>query len=278
MPLPPSIQATDGTKLRLVDWATEGPRGTVLIVHGLGEHIDRYGHVAEWLASRGFRVVGYDQRGHGQSEGMRGLIPTRDALFDDLALVIDAVRPAHGPLILFAHSMGGAIAALFVARARRPVDALILSSPALEADLSLLQRIQLAVGGWLAPELAQSNGLDPQMISHAGAVVREYIEDPLVHNRISARLAQCIIDAGEDVRAAAQRWTAPTLLLYAGDDKLVSPRGSDAFAANAPREVVEATRFDGLYHEIFNESAALAAPVFTRLEQWLDARFPRKMA
>jgi alpha-beta hydrolase superfamily lysophospholipase len=63
------------------------------------------------------------------------------------------------------------------------------------------------------------------------------------------------------------------LLLYAGADRLVAPRGSDAFAASAPAEVVESERFDALYHEILNEGA-LAAPVFARLEQWLDARFP----
>jgi alpha-beta hydrolase superfamily lysophospholipase len=60
----------------------------------------------------------------------------------------------------------------------------------------------------------------------------------------------------------------PTLLLYAGDDHLVAPRGSDAFAAAAPRDVVEVERFDTLYHEIFNEGEA-AAPVFARLDRWM---------
>jgi len=274
VPLPPTLSAADGTSLHLIEWSAEGPRGTVLIVHGLGEHIDRYGHVAQWLSSRGFRVIGYDQRGHGQSQGPRGVIPTRDALAEDLAEMIDLVRSADGPFVLLGHSMGGAIAARFVADARRPVDGLILSSPALETDLSVLQHLQLFVGEHLLPGVAQNNGLDPKMISHDQAVVRAYIEDPMVHDRISARLARCIIEAGIIARMRARDWSVPTLVVYAGDDALVSPRGSEGFAASAPREVVEATRFDGLYHEILNETPTLAAPVFARIEQWLDTRFP----
>lgn len=274
LPVPTSINTPDGTALHLVEWSTEGPRGTVLIVHGLGEHGDRYAHVAQWLSTRGFRVVSYDQRGHGQSQGPRGICPTPDALYDDLALVIDAVRPAAGKLILLGHSMGGAIAARFVADKRRTIDGLILSSPALDANLSTMQRIQLYVGERILPSLAQGNGVNPRMISHNQTVVRAYMEDPLVHDRISARLARVILDAGEVARAKAAQWQVPTLLVYAGADALVAPGGSDAFAASAPRGIVESTRFDGLYHEILNETEALAAPVFTRIEQWLDARFP----
>ncbi len=246
----------------------------MLIVHGLGEHGDRYGHVAQWLSTRGFRMVSYDHRGHGKSEGPRGIVPTPDALYEDLAQVIDTVRPAKGPLIVLGHSMGGAIAARFVADRRREIDGLILSSPALAADLSLFQKLQLAIGERLMPMIAQGNGLDPKMISHNQTVVRAYMEDPLVHDRISARLARVLIDAGNVARGNAVRWKVPTLLVYAGADALVAPRGSDAFAASAPREIVESTRFDGLYHEILNETEALAAPVFARIEQWLDARFP----
>lgn len=274
LPLPHSINAADGTALHLVEWSAAGARGTVLIVHGLGDHGDRYAHVAQWLSTCGFRVISYDQRGHGRSQGARGVSPSPDTLYEDLALVIDSTRDPHRKLILLGHSMGGVIAGRFVAEQRRPVDGLMLSSPALAANLSVMQRIQLYIGERMLPSLAQGNGVNPRMISHDQTVVRAYMEDPLVHNRISARLARVILDAGDAVRAHAVHWTVPTLLVYAGADALVAPRGSDAFAATAPRGIVESTRFDGLYHEILNETEALAAPVFARIAQWLDARFP----
>jgi alpha-beta hydrolase superfamily lysophospholipase len=270
-----SLLARDGTRLALHRWPGSGDRGTVLIVHGLGEHGGRYAHVAAWLAERGFRCLGYDHRGHGRSAGARGVLPDGAALRDDLGTVVDALRPRDEPFLLLGHSMGGAVVADFVARRVRAADLVILSSPALRARLSAFQRLQLALGLRLMPDLALGNGLDPQAIAHDPATVRAYMEDPLVHDRVSARLAKAILDAGESAIAAAPKWDTATLLLYGGADRIVDPSGSATFAASAPREVVEAQRFDALYHEILNEGT-LAAPVFARLEQWLDARLPRR--
>jgi alpha-beta hydrolase superfamily lysophospholipase len=102
-------------------------------------------------------------------------------------------------------------------------------------------------------------------------VVAAYRADKLVHDRVSARLARFIADGGAATLAQAAGWAVPTLLLYAGADRLVNPAGSRAFAAAAPKTVVSAHCFEGLYHEIFNELDA--APVFAALKQWLDVRF-----
>ena len=276
----PALTTADGLKLRLREWPCEQARGTVLIVHGLGEHIGRYEPVAAQLLRSGRSVVGYDQRGHGASEGARGALNQPDDLLADLALVIDAVRRQHpGPLTLLGHSMGGAVAARFVAGGLegapppawfRPVDALVLSSPALDPGLSAAQKIALAVAGRLAPNLAVGNGLKPDWISRDPAVVKAYLADPLVHDRITPKLARFIADGGAFVRAHAAQWRVPTLLLYAGADRCVAPAGSAAFAAAAPSGVVTARAFPVLFHEIFNEPEQ--AEVLDALASWLRAR------
>jgi alpha-beta hydrolase superfamily lysophospholipase len=101
--------------------------------------------------------------------------------------------------------------------------------------------------------------------------VAAYRADPLVHDRISARLARFIAQASAQTVAMATQWTVPTLLMYAGADRLLNAQGSRTFAANAPKNVVTAVCFDDLYHEIFNERDA--APVFATLKAWLDSRF-----
>jgi alpha-beta hydrolase superfamily lysophospholipase len=131
--------------------------------------------------------------------------------------------------------------------------------------------VLLAVVPRLAPNLTVSNGLDPERLSHDPGVAEAYRKDPLVHDRVSGRLARFIAEEAQIVRSCAPRWLVPTLLMYAGDDRLVDPKGSEAFAAAAPRKAVSAHRFDGYYHEIFNE--AQPQPVLRRLQQWLDARF-----
>jgi alpha-beta hydrolase superfamily lysophospholipase len=167
--------------------------------------------------------------------------------------------------------MGGLVAAGLVARGDVLVDGLVLSSPAFAARLNPVQKLLLAVVPRVAPNLTMGNGLDPDFLSHDPGVVHAYRNDPLVHDRISGRLARFIVDEGEVVRSCAPRWRVPTLLLYAGSDRIVDPRGSENFAAAAPREVVSVHCFDGYYPEIFNEPRQQA--VFTRLRQWLDARF-----
>jgi len=270
--------AGDGDNLAIQEWPLDegmALRGVVLLVHGLGEHAGRYNHVARRLNDWGFAVRGYDQHGHGESGGTRGGLPTDTRLLDDLADIVESTRarmPRKTPLILMGHSLGGLVAARFVSLALRPVDALVLSSPALDPGLTGLQKILVAVLPKIAPNLRVGNGLDPAFLSHDPAVVAAYLADRSVHDRISGRLARFIAEAGPATVALAPRWKVPTLLLYAGDDKLVNPAGSRAFAAAAPKQLVRAHCFETLYHEIFNELEA--EPVFAELKQWLDERFP----
>lgn len=280
-PLPTTLTTFDGLALHVQSWSTPGAaQGTVLIVHGLGEHIGRYAHVAAQLNAWGWAAVGYDQRGHGRSAGARGRLPRSDALLQDLSRAIDAVRAAQpGPLVLLGHSMGGLVAARFVAGGLagdtaeawcRPVDALVLSSPALDPGMSGAQKLLLALLGTLAPNLAVNNGLKPQWISRDAGVVQAYVADPLVHDRITPRLVRFIVDGGREVIERAAQWPVPTLLIYAGADRCVAPRGSAAFSAAAPQALVASREFAPLFHEIFNEPEQ--GQVFEVLGPWLAGR------
>lgn len=270
-----AFTASDGENLAVYDWPLQDPaaqRGTVLLVHGLGEHAGRYHALAQRLNAWGFAVRGYDQYGHGQSGGPRGGLNHDMRLLDDLADLVDATRartPDGLPLVLLGHSMGGLVAARFVALGLRPVDALVLSSPALDSGLNAVQKLLLATLPGIAPNLRIRNGLDAQYLSHDPAVVAAYRADPLCHDRISARLARCIADGGPATVARAAHWNVPTLLLWAGADRLVNPAGSAAFAAAAPAALVRSQCFAGLYHELFNETPERAAAVWESLRQGL---------
>jgi alpha-beta hydrolase superfamily lysophospholipase len=268
--------ASDGDNLAVQDWYLPEevrPRAVVLLVHGLGEHAGRYDPLALLLNRWGFQVRGYDQYGHGRSGGVRGTLPQRHRLIDDLADLVESTRARAPdvPLVLLGHSLGGLVAAGLVARAIVPVDGLVLSSPALAMRLNPVQKLLMAIVPRVAPNLSVSNGVDPNYLSHDANVVQAYRSDPLVHDRISGRLARFLTDEAELVRNCAAGWVVPTLLLYAGKDRMVDPKGSQAFAAAAPPQMVSAHCFDRLYHEVFNEPGSQR--VFTPLQQWLDARF-----
>ncbi|MFO1326168.1 MAG: alpha/beta hydrolase [Rubrivivax sp.] len=273
------ITTRDGLALQRHHWPCSGARGHVLVVHGLGEHGGRYAALAQDLVAAGFEVSAWDHRGHGRSGGARGVIARADSLCEDLALVIDTLQ-AEGrpPTVLLGHSMGGLVAARFVAEGlvarpaawRREVPRLVLSSPALDAGLKPPQRALLALMGTLLPALPLGNGLQPEWISRDPAVVQAYRADALVHDRICARLVRFIVDGGELVRTLAPHWRTPTLLLWAGADRCVAPAGSAAFAAAAPATVVQHEVYAQMAHEIFNEPER--DRVIARLLAFLQAR------
>jgi alpha-beta hydrolase superfamily lysophospholipase len=272
----------DGLALHLRVWPAGNPRrGLVVLVHGLGEHIDRYDHVAQRLNALGFAVVGYDHRGHGRSPGPRGGMPCDDALCADLGRVLYAARESFpGPLVLLGHSLGGLIAGRFVTEGLQPVpakwwraiDALVMSSPALDPGTSAVQKLLLAMVAPALPNLAVNNGLKVDWISRDANVVKAYAADPLVHDRITGRLGLFFARQGPAVIAAAPRWTTPTLLMWAGADRCVSPMGSAAFAAAAPGGIVTVREWPGLFHEIFNEPEQ--GDVLKVMADWLVARLP----
>ncbi|MBA3772729.1 MAG: alpha/beta hydrolase [Ramlibacter sp.] len=272
-----TFTASDGDNLAMQDWPLpDGAalRGVVVLVHGLGEHAGRYDHVARRLNGWGFAVRGYDHYGHGESNGRRGALPTPTRLVEDLADIIEATRARAGrgvPVIVLGHSMGGLVAAYLVALGQVQVEGLVLSSPALDPGLNTLQKFLVATVPRIAPQLTVGNGVNPNLISHDPAVVAAYKADPRVHDRICGRLARFIADNGPMVVRHAPHWTVPTLLMYAGADRVVDPAGSRAFAAAAPQPLVTTHCFDGLFHEIFNEVEN--AQVFQRLRRWLDERF-----
>ncbi len=281
MNTPFTLFMPDGEQIAAQDHpASNGqtPRGQIVLVHGLGEHMGRYDHVIQRLNAWGFAVRSYDHYGHGRSAGERGCLASPHRLLDDLGMVIDDTRAkmatqnmANVPLILLGHSMGGLVAARFVSLGMRPVDALVLSSPALGAKLTGFQKFLLTVLPYIAPNLAVANGLDASKISHDAQVVKAYLADPLVHNKISPLLGKFIFDHGTATIAKAPEWKVPTLLMYAGQDKLVDPSASRRFAELAPATMLQSTCYADLYHEIFNEVDS--SPVFAELGAWLGARF-----
>lgn len=267
------LTSADGTVLFVSDYLlpVSQARGSVVILHGLGEHCGRYRHIAQFFNELGLSVRCYDHRGHGRSQGARGDVVNGDPMLLDAQIVIDDFAAQfQQPPFLMGHSMGGLFAARFALSRVSPLRGLILSSPALALRLSRLQRLLLDVLHKVAPRLGVPNGLDPDFLSHDRAIVAAYLADPLVHNKISARLLASMLRAVAACEAQAATLQIPALLLIAGDDRLVDPEGSMRFARHAPSGMAELKLYPGFFHEIFNEPEQ--ARPFADLAQWLGER------
>ncbi len=260
--------------------ANVGAVGSVVILHGLGEHAGRHAHVARFFAGRGYAVRTYDHRGHGRSGGARGDVRDADTLLDDAREVMAdwAVQPGTPamPPILLGHSMGGLFAARLATEASVPLSALVLSSPALALFMNPAQKLLLTLLLALAPGWAVSNGLNARYLSHDQAVVDAYRADPLVHDRINARLLSAMLAAIDGAQQAAPRISVPVLLLVSGSDRLVNAQGSRDFHARLPSGTGQLIEYPSLYHELFNETEA--SRVFADLDHWLSGLQARQAA
>lgn len=275
-----TVEMPDGCQLHCLDYFPEQPAHSgVVFMHGLGEHSGRYARLAAFFCERGFAVRTYDHRGHGQSSGKRGDIPHANALLDDANDIIRHWQVSCPQTVkqqlLLGHSMGGLFAAQLALTATHSFDGLVLSAPALAIYMNVIERALLKVLTSIAPGLTLSNGLKTQYLSHDTEVVTAYRNDDLVHDRISARLLNSMLETMATVQAQAPSLNLPTLLLVAGEDKLVDSSGSLAFAQASPSDYLRLHSYETLYHEIFNEIDS--AKVFNDLGAWLDT-LPSKAA
>lgn len=273
-----SLISADGVSLHVTDFHPHGQASNrILLMHGLGEHSGRYQHVAEFFCARGFAVRAYDHRGHGHSGGARGDVPNETALLDDASIVMHDWNskpnlPDTAPFLL-GHSMGGLFAARFAVSGITPLSGLILSSPALALPLSGAQKLLLKILTAIAPGLAVSNGLKRRYLSHDSKVIEAYSSDTLVHSKITARLLNAMLSAIFVTQRDAALLNIPTLLIFAGDDRLVDPRGSDQLFKKLLPGIGTRHRYDALYHEIFNENKTAATAVFNDVSQWLNKQY-----
>lgn len=271
-----TLKAGDGTPLFVTDWMIDPPasaKGAIVLMHGLGEHGGRYAHVIRFFNDRGLSVRIYDHRGHGRSGGARGDVPGDATMLQDAKIVIDDFarrlgREDAASLLLFGHSMGGLFAARFATARLSPLRGLILSSPALALPLSGAQKTLAKILRAIAPGLGIPNGLQTRYLSHDPQIEADYLKDPLVHPKISARLLSSMLAAIDFSQSHAAELAIPALLVVAGDDHLVDAAGSDAFFRRLAPGIGTMHRYKDFYHEIFNE---IESPrVFNDVGAWLD--------
>lgn len=247
------------------------PKAAIALVHGHGEHIGRFDHVAAALTQAGYTLLGFDLRGHGKSAGPRGHTPGYPALMEDITAFLsqlDARAPGL-PRFLYGHSLGGNLVINYALRCKPNLRGVIATGPWLElAFQPPASQVRLArFMNRIAPAFAQGSGLNTQGLSHDQAVVAAYEQDPLVHDRISARLFVSMYETGLWALEHASELTLPMLLMHGAEDPITSAKASAEFARRAGDKVTLKV-WESLYHEIHNEP--VQADVFKFMVDWLD--------
>ncbi len=247
-----SVVTADGTELRTRHWPAAEPWAAMLIVHGLAEHSGRYEHVGAQFAAAGIDAHAYDHRGNGGSGGRPADIDRWSRYHDDLQERLDEVRSAADgrPVSLYAHSMGGLIAAGYLLTDRPRPDLAVLSAPGLDSTLAGWKKRFAPILGRIVPTLSVPNGVPSGALSRDPEVGRRAKADPLNGRSSTARFGAEALAEQARVRAGARSIGGPTLVLHGLDDGLVPPASSEVFEG-APG--VERRTYPGLRHELHNE-------------------------
>ena len=232
------ITAKDSVKINALicnNDSEEPVKGTVIIVHGFGEHSGSYKELVEHLAQANYASVIFDQRGHGgfpeylpeKREKLCGIIPSYQSFLDDIDAVTDYIKQNNPdtPIVLYGHSMGGNIAANYLLTHRQSdFSCAVLESPwfGLYKEPNQFMYGIASILGRLSPGLAVVNKLSNSDVTSDKIKAEEMKNDPLYHNRISFRMLSGIKKACKYAINNAAQLSIPVYLAYAKHERIVS--------------------------------------------------------
>mgnify|MGYP001766656216 CR=1 FL=1 len=266
-----NIKLKNGLLLKgMISSPGEQMRALVILVHGLGEHINRYKHVSEFLNVHDIGFTGLDLPGHGKSGGSRGHIKNfslTDEMIDTIIAETGKTFPGI-PVFIYGHSLGGLIVLDYLLRKNPSVRGAIVTSPWLKLSFepSGLKVFLASVFGVILPGFIQPSGLVTGDLSHDQAVVDAYISDPLVHDKISAGLFSSAISTSKSTLSNAGKLDTSLLLMHGSDDRICSPEGSREFISKAKN--VEFKIWEGGFHELHNET--FKSEVLDHILSWIN--------
>jgi alpha-beta hydrolase superfamily lysophospholipase len=263
--------SADGLSIACVKWSGHHHvRGVVQIAHGLGEHIGRYGELAEILVHGNFVVYGNDHRGHGLTEKPSGNFGEFgpggfDQLVEDMISLRVIAKNEHAgkPYILLGHSMGSFAAQQFILDHSHSIDGLVLSGSGILDGLVRATQGLTAADVWMrvmnAPFEPARTPFD--WLSRDQAEVDDFINDPLCFSSLKAKSMQSFLDAhsrlADPTEIRKVREDLPVYIFSGSDDpvgqRLEGVRGlADRYRSAGIRSIAH-DFYPGGRHEMFHE-------------------------
>ncbi len=251
-----SWKTPDNLKIYGKTWKATEPKAVVCLVHGMFEHCNRYEHYAKGFTDAGFSVVGYDRRGHGQSEGQLGHTPSYEALLQEVDGLLENAKSQFPdkPVILYGHSQGGNIVLNHILSRKPKIDlaittgAWIILNEEPSAGLVFVGKILNKI----LPTLNAPNSLNPDHISSLPEQVKDYVDDKLIHSKFTFRTGFEMLEAADRLKEYAGSFPVPLLMMHGSKDSVISPESSNGFSARVEGDI-ELKIWKDQYHEVHND-------------------------
>lgn len=290
------LTTADNRHLRAAFWPApgNGRMGTIFVLHGRSEYIEKYAEVFGRLLARGYAIATLDWRGQGGSERLlhsraKGHIEEfEDYLIDLDALYDEAKRRAlPEPYSILAHSMGGAVTMLALASGTTRFRRAILSAPLVEINLPVFQS-----GARILARSLVSIGFSGSYIPGGGRRPigdKPFENNPLTSDQARYEAARAWIKAEPYIAIGdptigwldaafnaletfknddfGEKNRTPILMMLAGKDRVVSSRAAARLAARMRgASAIEIAQSE---HEILLENDAIQARFWAAFDAFI---------
>jgi alpha-beta hydrolase superfamily lysophospholipase len=267
-----NFDGINGCKLYYKTWLPEAhPKAALLIVHGAGEHIDRYQNVVSALLESGYALVGYDQRGHGRSEGQRGHINSWKEYRGDLGEFIKMARQMlpDTPQFILGHSLGSLIVLDYLIYHPEGLSGAILSGTSLDpVDAAPpVQKFLAQLLSGIYPTFTLKIPLPGNSLSRDPQVSQAYDQDPMVFWNRTARWGAESLKAIERIKNNSDQIKTPLLFLHGEKDPLVSAEGAQRYFERLSTADKTMRIYPDTLHEAHNDLDHQA--VIADMQQWI---------
>lgn len=255
-----SFIAHDRCELFFQAWMCKDANGTMVVTHGLAEHSECYSEMASQVNQVGWNLVAWDLRGHGRSEGKRGLVIDFKEYEQDLVLLIETLKKEKDfkdkKFVLFGHSMGGLITLkTLIDRGTNGIDGLVLSSPALGLAVkvpALKDKASRLLHSWL-PKVTLFNELQYRDLTRDEEKLKSYEADTFRHDKISPGVYLGMTEGFETVFKNVNKFQLPILIIAGGQDRIISTPKTMEFFDKLTAKGKRLEIFPESLHEVFND-------------------------
>ncbi|MBY8980845.1 MAG: lysophospholipase [Candidatus Lokiarchaeota archaeon] len=247
----------------------------IIALHGWGTHSDRINVPAEYFTEKGYAIYAFDIRGHWRNSGVfPGHIDSMDHIQKDIVLFMDLIKKHANDkkIFLMGHAFGALISLIFAIN-HPSIHGVIASSPLLRyiKDFSLSKKLGRKITGpisMISPNKTMERDIEQNLLTSDIKILRKHISDKNRINKISWRSAAEIERSMKWTIENVQNLLCPTLILQAGNDKLVDKKTNKEFFEGIKSTDKTYREYDGLLHELWQEKGR--AQVFQDMFIWLE--------
>ncbi|CAD8067549.1 unnamed protein product [Paramecium sonneborni] len=245
---------TKGLNLYTTYCIPQNPIATIVILHGYGDHSGRYFHVADEYAKYGFQVILYDQRGFGNSGGIRSHADIKQ-MHQDLECILLTIERSQ-PIFLQCQSLGAAVGLSFcISNPSLILQGVIVVNPYLKfaQKYGFLKKMLLTLMNKIIPGLMVNSYIDYGHCSKNNNVIKSVAEDSLVQPFMSIGMAYNILQLDSYILPNAHQFTQPLLILHGKEDKVASHMNSVELYRESGSKDKTLKLFDKGFHELQND-------------------------